>query len=145
MSGSYRVQQGDFAVITDQHAARRPPPCAAAPTLVLRAAAARWAIASAEEASPREAAWGVLAATGAVDTLVFGSEVPATRETLKAVAAALRVGPLCRVSASGLGGRLSLRRSFGFQPPASSGENGVLTQPNDTGVESARPSRIKML
>ena len=82
MSGSF-VQRGDFAVMRTH--ARAEAAVRGGADLVLELPLP-WAIASAEGFAAGGV--GVLAATGAVDTLVFGSECGDT-ETLKAVAAAL--------------------------------------------------------
>lgn len=80
MSGSF-VQRGDFAVMRTH--ARAEAAVRGGADLVLELPLP-WAIASAEGFAAGGV--GVLAATGAVDTLVFGSECGDT-ETLKAVAA----------------------------------------------------------
>lgn len=104
MSGSF-VQRGDFAVMRTH--ARAEAAVRGGADLVLELPLP-WAIASAEGFAAGGV--GVLAATGAVDTLVFGSECGDT-ETLKAVGGGARIGVLCRVSASGLTGGRLLRRS----------------------------------
>ena len=86
MSGSF-VQRGDFAVMRTH--ARAEAAVRGGADLVLELPLP-WAIASAEGFAAGGV--GVLAATGAVDTLVFGSECGDT-ETLKAVAAALESEP----------------------------------------------------
>ena len=88
MSGSF-VQRGDFAVMRTH--ARAEAAVRGGADLVLELPLP-WAIASAEGFAAGGV--GVLAATGAVDTLVFGSECGDT-ETLKAVAAASPLPRIC--------------------------------------------------
>jgi len=121
MSGSF-VQRGDFAVMRTH--ARAEAAVRGGADLVLELPLP-WAIASAEGFAAGGV--GVLAATGAVDTLVFGSECGDT-ETLKAFAALLRQ-------------RLAEGTSFAAAREAAArkllGEKAaVLAQPNDIlGVE----------
>ena len=123
MSGSF-VQRGDFAVMRT-HARAEAAVCGGA-DLVLELPLP-WAIASAE---------GVLAATGAVDTLVFGSECGDT-ETLKAVAAALESESFAAYLRQGLQEGVSFAAAREAAARKLLGEKAaVLAQPNDIlGVE----------
>ncbi|MFR0799116.1 MAG: nucleotidyltransferase family protein [Oscillospiraceae bacterium] len=130
MSGSF-VQRGDFAVMRTH--ARAEAAVRGSADLVLELPLP-WAIASAEGFAAGGV--GVLAATGAVDTLVFGSECGDT-ETLKAVAAALESDAFAAL----LRQRLAEGTSFAAAREAAArkllGEKAaVLAQPNDIlGVE----------
>lgn len=130
MSGSF-VQRGDFAVMRTH--ARAEAAVRGGADLVLELPLP-WAIASAEGFAAGGV--GVLAATGAVDTLVFGSECGDT-ETLKAVAAALESDAFAAL----LRQRLAEGTSFAAAREAAArkllGEKAaVLAQPNDIlGVE----------
>ena len=107
MSGNF-VQRGDFAVMRTH--ARAEAAVRGGADLVLELPLP-WAIASAEGFAAGGV--GVLAATGAVDTLVFGSECGDT-ETLKAVAAALESEAFAAYLRQRLtGGHLLRRRARG--------------------------------
>ena len=130
MSGNF-VQRGDFAILR-AHARAEAAVCGGA-DLVLELPLP-WAISSAEGFAAGGV--GVLAATGAVDTLVFGSECGDT-ETLRAVAAALESDAFVML----LRQRLAEGTSFAAAREAAArvllGDRAaVLAQPNDIlGVE----------
>ena len=130
MSGSF-VQRGDLAVMRTH--ARAEAAVRGGADLVLELPLP-WAISSAEGFAAGGV--GVLAATGAVDTLVFGSECGDT-ETLKTVAAALdselfssRLRLILQTGVSYAAARESAAREL------LGGKAAVLAQPNDIlGVE----------
>ena len=130
MSGSF-VQRGDFAVMRAH--ARAEAAVRGGADLVLELPLP-WAIASAEGFAAGGV--GVLAATGAVNTLVFGSECGST-ETLKSVAAALGAEPFSSCL------RLTLQTGVSYAAARESVARAllgdaasVLAQPNDIlGVE----------
>ena len=130
MSGSF-VQRGDFAVMRTH--ARAEAAVRGGADLVLELPLP-WAIASAEGFAAGGV--GVLAATGAVDTLVFGSECGDT-ETLKAVAAALESKSFAAYLRQGLQEGVSFAAAREAAARKLLGEKAaVLAQPNDTlGVE----------
>ena len=130
MSGSF-VQRGDFAVMRTH--ARAEAAVRGGADLVLELPLP-WAIASAEGFAAGGV--GVLAATGAVDTLVFGSECGDT-ETLKAVAAALESESFAAYLRQGLQEGVSFAAAREAAARKLLGEKAaVLAQPNDTlGVE----------
>ena len=130
MSGSF-VQRGDFAVMRTH--ARAEAAVRGGADLVLELPLP-WAIASAEGFAAGGV--GVLAATGAVDTLVFGSECGDT-ETLKAVAAALESEPFAAYLRQGLQEGVSFAAARERAVRALLGEKAaILAQPNDIlGVE----------
>ncbi len=130
MSGSF-VQRGDFAVMRTH--ARAEAAVRGGADLVLELPLP-WAIASAEGFAAGGV--GVLAATGAVDTLVFGSECGDT-ETLKAVAAALELESFAAYLRQGLQAGVSFAAAREAAARKLLGEKAaVLTQPNDIlGVE----------
>ncbi len=130
MSGNF-VQRGDFAILRAH--ARAEAAVRGGADLVLELPLP-WAISSAEGFAAGGV--GVLAATGAVDTLVFGSECGDT-ETLRAVAAALESDAFAAL----LRQRLAEGTSFAAAREAAAREllgdrAAVLAQPNDIlGVE----------
>lgn len=130
MSGDF-VQRGDFAILRAH--ARAEAAVRGGADLVLELPLP-WAISSAEGFAAGGV--GVLAATGAVDTLVFGSECGDT-ETLRAVAAALESNAFAAL----LRQRLTEGTSFAAAREAAAREllgdrTAVLAQPNDIlGVE----------
>ena len=130
MSGNF-VQRGDFAILRAH--ARAEAAVRGGADLVLELPLP-WAISSAEGFAAGGV--GVLAATGAVDTLVFGSECGDT-ETLRAVAAALESDAFAAL----LRQRLAEGTSFAAAREAAArvllGDRAaVLAQPNDIlGVE----------
>ena len=130
MSGSF-VQRGDFAVMRTH--ARAEAAVRGGADLVLELPLP-WAIASAEGFAAGGV--GVLAATGAVDTLVFGSECGDT-ETLKAVAAALESESFAAYLRQGLQEGVSFAAAREAAARKLLGEKAaVLAQPNDIlGVE----------
>ena len=130
MSGSF-VQRGDFAVMRTH--ARAEAAVRGGADLVLELPLP-WAIASAEGFAAGGV--GVLAATGAVDTLVFGSECGDT-ETLKAVAAALESESFAAYLRQGLQEGVSFAAAREAAARKLRGEKAaVLAQPNDIlGVE----------
>lgn len=130
MSGSF-VQRGDFAVMRTH--ARAEAAVRGGVDLVLELPLP-WAIASAEGFAAGGV--GVLAATGAVDTLVFGSECGDT-ETLKAVAAALESESFAAYLRQGLQEGVSFAAAREAAARKLLGEKAaVLAQPNDIlGVE----------
>ena len=130
MSGSF-VQRGDFAVMRTH--ARAEAAVRGGADLVLELPLP-WAIASAEGFAAGGV--GVLAATGAVDTLVFGSECGDT-ETLKAVAAALESESFAAYLRQGLQEGVSFAAAREAAARKLLGERAaVLAQPNDIlGVE----------
>lgn len=130
MSGSF-VQRGDFAVMRTH--ARAEAAVRGGADLVLELPLP-WAIASAEGFAAGGV--GVLAATGAVDTLVFGSECGDT-ETLKAVAAALESEFFAAYLRQGLQEGVSFAAAREAAARKLLGERAaVLAQPNDIlGVE----------
>ena len=130
MSGSF-VQRGDFAVMRTH--ARAEAAVRGGADLVLELPLP-WAIASAEGFAAGGV--GVLAATGAVDTLVFGSECGDT-ETLKAVAAALESESFAAYLRQGLQEGVSFAAARAAAARKLLGEKAaVLAQPNDIlGVE----------
>ena len=131
MSGSF-VQRGDFAVMRTH--ARAEAAVRGGADLVLELPLP-WAIASAEGFAAGGV--GVLAATGAVDTLVFGSECGDT-ETLKAVAAAaLESESFAAYLRQGLQAGVSFAAAREAAARKLLGEKAaVLAQPNDIlGVE----------
>ena len=130
MSGSF-VQRGDFAVMRTH--ARAEAAVRGGADLVLELPLP-WAIASAEGFAAGGV--GVLAATGAVDTLVFGSECGDT-ETLKAVAAALESESFAAYLRQGLQEDVSFAAAREAAARKLLGEKAaVLAQPNDIlGVE----------
>lgn len=130
MSGSF-VQRGDFAIMRTH--ARAEAAVRGGADLVLELPLP-WAIASAEGFAAGGV--GVLAATGAVDTLVFGSECGDT-ETLKAVAAALESKSFAAYLRQGLQEGVSFAAAREAAARKLLGEKAaVLAQPNDTlGVE----------
>ena len=130
MSGSF-VQRGDFAVMRT-HARAEAAVRGGADRVLERPLP--WAIASAEGFAAGGV--GVLAATGAVDTLVFGSECGDT-ETLKAVAAALESESFAAYLRQGLQEGVSFAAAREAAARKLLGEKAaVLAQPNDIlGVE----------
>ena len=130
MSGNF-VQRGDFAVMRTH--ARAEAAVRGGADLVLELPLP-WAIASAEGFAAGGV--GVLAATGAVDTLVFGSECGDT-ETLKAVAAALESESFAAYLRQGLQEGVSFAAAREAAARKLLGEKAaVLAQPNDIlGVE----------
>ena len=130
MSGNF-VQRGDFAILRAH--ARAEAAVRGGADLVLELPLP-WAISSAEGFAAGGV--GVLTATGAVDTLVFGSECGDT-ETLRAVAAALESDAFAAL----LRQRLAEGTSFAAAREAAAHEllgdcAAVLAQPNDIlGVE----------
>ena len=130
MSGSF-VQRGDFAVMRTH--ARAEAAVRGGADLVLELPLP-WAIASAEGFAAGGV--GVLAATGAVDTLAFGSECGDT-ETLKAVAAALESESFAAYLRQGLQEGVSFAAAREAAARKLLGEKAaVLAQPNDIlGVE----------
>lgn len=130
MSGSF-VQRGDFAVMRTH--ARAEAAVRGGADLVLELPLP-WAIASAEGFAAGGV--GVLAATGAVDTLVFGSECGDT-ETLKAVTAALESESFAAYLRQGLQEGVSFAAAREAAARKLLGEKAaVLAQPNDIlGVE----------
>ena len=130
MSGSF-VQRGDFAVMRTH--ARAEAAVRGGADLVLELPLP-WAIASAEGFAAGGV--GVLAATGAVDTLVFGSECGDT-ETLKAVAAALESESFAAYLRQGLQEGVSFAAAREAAARELLGDRAaVLAQPNDIlGVE----------
>ncbi len=130
MSGNF-VQRGDFAILRAH--ARAEAAVRGGADLVLELPLP-WAISSAEGFAAGGV--GVLTATGAVDTLVFGSECGDT-ETLRAVAAALESDAFAAL----LRQRLAEGTSFAAAREAAACEllgdrAAVLAQPNDIlGVE----------
>ena len=130
MSGNF-VQRGDFAILCAH--ARAEAAVRGGADLVLELPLP-WAISSAEGFAAGGV--GVLAATGAVDTLVFGSECGDT-ETLRAVAAVLESDAFAAL----LRQRLAEGTSFAAAREAAAREllgdrAAVLAQPNDIlGVE----------
>ena len=130
MSGNF-VQRGDFAILRAH--ARAEAAVRGGADLVLELPLP-WAISSAEGFAAGGV--GVLTATGAVDTLVFGSECGDT-ETLRAVAAALESDAFAML----LRQRLAEGTSFAAAREAAAREllgdrAAVLAQPNDIlGVE----------
>ena len=130
MSGSF-VQRGDFAVMRTH--ARAEAAVRGGADLVLELPLP-WATASAEGFAAGGV--GVLAATGAVDTLVFGSECGDT-ETLKAVAAALESESFAAYLRQGLQEGVSFAAAREAAARKLLGEKAaVLAQPNDIlGVE----------
>ena len=130
MSGSF-VQRGDFAVMRTH--ARAEAAVRGGVDLVLELPLP-WAIASAEGFAAGGV--GVLAATGAVDTLVFGSECGDT-ETLKAVAAALESESFAAYLRQGLQEGVSFAAAREAAARELLGDRAaVLAQPNDIlGVE----------
>ena len=125
MSGSF-VQRGDFAVMRTH--ARAEAAVRGGADLVLELPLP-WAIASAEGFAAGGV--GVLAATGAVDTLVFGSECGDT-ETLKAVAAALESESFAAYLRQGLQEGVSFAAAREAAARKLLGEKAaVLAQPND--------------
>lgn len=130
MSGNF-VQRGDFAILRAH--ARAEAAVRGGADLVLELPLP-WAISSAEGFAAGGV--GVLTATGAVDTLVFGSECGDT-ETLRAVAAALESDAFAAL----LRQRLAEGTSFAAAREAAAREllgdrAAVLAQPNDIlGVE----------
>ena len=130
MSGSF-VQRGDFAVMRTH--ARAEAAVRGGADLVLELPLP-WATASAEGFAAGGV--GVLAATGAVDTLVFGSECGDT-ETLKAVAAALESESFAAYLRQDLQEGVSFAAAREAAARKLLGEKAaVLAQPNDIlGVE----------
>ena len=130
MSGNF-VQRGDFAILRAH--ARAEAAVRGGADLVLELPLP-WAIASAEGFAAGGV--GVLAATGAVDTLVFGSECGDT-ETLKAVAAALESESFAAYLRQGLQEGVSFAAAREAAARKLLGEKAtVLAQPNDIlGVE----------
>lgn len=130
MSGNF-VQRGDFAILRAH--ARAEAAVRGGADLVLELPLP-WAISSAEGFAAGGV--GVLTATGAVDTLVFGSECGDT-ETLRAVAAVLESDAFAAL----LRQRLAEGTSFAAAREAAAREllgdrTAVLAQPNDIlGVE----------
>ena len=129
MSGSF-VQRGDFAVMRTH--ARAEAAVRGGADLVLELPLP-WAIASAEGFAAGGV--GVLAATGAVDTLVFGE--CGDTETLKAVAAALESESFAAYLRQGLQEGVSFAAAREAAARKLLGEKAaVLAQPNDIlGVE----------
>ena len=130
MSGNF-VQRGDFAILRAH--ARAEAAVRGGADLVLELPLP-WAIASAEGFAAGGV--GVLAATGAVDTLVFGSECGDT-ETLKAVAAALESESFAAYLRQGLQEGVSFAAAREAAARELLGDRAaVLAQPNDIlGVE----------
>ena len=130
MSGDF-VQRGSPAVYAKFARAETAARCGADLVLELPLP---WAIASAEGFAAGGV--GVLAATGAVDTLVFGSECGDT-ETLKAVAAALESESFAAYLRQGLQEGVSFAAAREAAARKLLGEKAaVLAQPNDIlGVE----------
>ena len=130
MSGSF-VQRGGFAI--ERSHARAEAAVRGGADLVLELPLP-WAVSSAEGFAAGGV--GVLAATGAVDTLVFGSECGDT-ETLKAVAAALASEPFAACLRQSLQEGVSFAAARERAARALLGDRAsVLAQPNDIlGVE----------
>ncbi len=126
MSGSF-VQRGDFAVLRAH--ARAEAAVRGGADLVLELPLP-WAISSAEGFA--SGGVGVLAATGAVDTLAFGSEC-ANAETLRAVAAALESEPFSALL------RRKLKEGVSF---AAARESAVRELLGDRANALARPNDI---